>query len=72
MKRYLMLLAAVWLAILFASRLTAPIGGLMAAAERVQPPTITRIVARLEEGGLVTREIDPSDRRVARIRLSPS
>jgi len=30
----LMLLAAVWLAILFASRLTEPIGGLMLAAER--------------------------------------
>ena len=33
---FLMLLAAVWLAILFASRLTEPIGGLMAAAERVR------------------------------------
>jgi len=53
-------------------RLGAVTLGDLAAAERVQPPTITRIVARLEEGGLVTREIDPSDRRVARIRLSPS
>ena len=33
---FLMLLAAVWLAILFASRLTEPIGGLMLAAERVR------------------------------------
>ena len=32
----LMLLAAVWLGVLFASRLTEPIGGLMAAAERVR------------------------------------
>jgi two-component system nitrogen regulation sensor histidine kinase NtrY len=31
---FLMLLAAVWLAILFATRLTEPIGGLMSAAER--------------------------------------
>jgi two-component system, NtrC family, nitrogen regulation sensor histidine kinase NtrY len=43
----LMLLAAVWLAILFASRLTAPIGGLMAAAERVRGGDLT---ARVEEG----------------------
>ena len=44
--------------------------GDLAAAERVQPPTITRIVSRLEESGLVSREIDPSDRRVARVRLT--
>ena len=43
----LMLLAAVWLAILFASRLTEPIGGLMAAAERVRGGDLT---ARVEEG----------------------
>jgi DNA-binding MarR family transcriptional regulator len=45
--------------------------GDLAAAERVQPPTITRVVSRLEESGLVTREIDPADRRVARIALTP-
>ena len=33
--------------------------GDLAAAERVQPPTITRIVSRLEESGLVAREVDP-------------
>ncbi len=43
----LMLLAAVWLAILFASRLTEPIGGLMSAAERVRGGDLT---ARVEEG----------------------
>jgi two-component system nitrogen regulation sensor histidine kinase NtrY len=43
----LMLLAAVWLAILFASRLTEPIGGLMAAAERVRGGDLT---ARVQEG----------------------
>ena len=43
----LMLLAAVWLAILFASRLTEPIGGLMAAAERVRGGDLS---ARVEEG----------------------
>jgi DNA-binding MarR family transcriptional regulator len=44
--------------------------GDLAAAERVQPPTLTRIVARLEQAGLVSRKIDPSDRRVARIQLT--
>ena len=43
----LMLLAAVWLAILFASRITEPIGGLMAAAERMRGGDLT---VRVEEG----------------------
>ena len=43
----LMLLAAVWLAIVFATRLTEPIGGLMAAAERVRAGDLA---ARVEEG----------------------
>jgi DNA-binding MarR family transcriptional regulator len=37
----------------------------LAAAERVQPPTITRIVESLVEKGLVARTPDPDDRRVA-------
>jgi DNA-binding MarR family transcriptional regulator len=45
--------------------------GELATVERVQPPTITRIVAGLEEAGLVARQVDPSDRRVARLRLTP-
>src|SRR5881227_2139715 len=40
--------------------------GELAAVERVQPPSMTRIVARLEESGYVTRVVDPTDRRVAR------
>jgi DNA-binding MarR family transcriptional regulator len=40
--------------------------GELAAVERVQPPSMTRIVARLEEYGYVTRVVDPADRRVAR------
>ena len=43
----LMLLAAVWLAIVFATRLTEPIGGLMEAAERVRAGDLA---ARVEEG----------------------
>ena len=34
-------------------------------AEQVQPPTMTRIVAALVEAGLVGREADPTDGRVA-------
>ena len=41
--------------------------GELSAAERVKPPTMTKIVACLEEQGLVTRTVDPSDRRVARV-----
>jgi len=44
--------------------------GDLAAAEKVQPPTMTPIVARLEAERLVRREVDQADRRVARITLS--
>ena len=44
--------------------------GELAAHERVQPPTMTRIVAALEVAGLVTRTVDPTDRRVARVAIS--
>src|SRR5689334_16059845 len=33
----------------------------LAAAERVQPPTVTRVVARLEELGFALREEHPTD-----------
>jgi DNA-binding MarR family transcriptional regulator len=35
----------------------------LAVRERIQRPTVTRILARLEEGGLVSRAPDPADRR---------
>src|SRR5687767_6960868 len=41
--------------------------GELSAAERVKPPTMTKIVACLEEQGLVSRTVDQSDRRVARV-----
>jgi two-component system nitrogen regulation sensor histidine kinase NtrY len=44
---FLMLLAAAWLAVLFATRLTAPIGGLMAAAEQMRGGDLS---VRVEEG----------------------
>lgn len=44
--------------------------GELCAAEQVQPPTMTRFVASLVEAGLVVREPDPNDRRVAWVRLT--
>jgi DNA-binding MarR family transcriptional regulator len=51
-------------------RLAAPTLGELASHESVQPPSMTRIIAALEEKGLVTRVIDPTDRRVARIEIT--
>ncbi len=44
--------------------------GELAALERVRPPTMTRIVSRLEEDGLVARDVDDADRRVAHVSLT--
>jgi DNA-binding MarR family transcriptional regulator len=44
--------------------------GELAATERVQPPTITAAVGRLERRGLVRRDVDPGDRRVARVEVT--
>lgn len=50
--------------------LGSPTLGELAAAERVTPPTITKIVARLEDAGLVVRDQDADDRRISRVRLT--
>ena len=44
----------------------------LATRERVQRPTVTRFVCRLEELGLVTRAADPADRRSALITITPA
>jgi DNA-binding MarR family transcriptional regulator len=41
--------------------------GDLAAAEQVTPPTITKVVTRLEEEGLIDRTVDASDRRIIRV-----
>src|SRR6476660_7502746 len=44
--------------------------GALAAAEQVRPPTITKLVATLEDAGLVQREPDAEDRRIVRVRAT--
>lgn len=41
--------------------------GDLAACERVAPPTITKVVGKLEADGLVQRITDAADRRVVRV-----
>ena len=42
----------------------------LAQRERVQRPTVTRVLARLEEAGLVDRAADPTDRRSSLVSIS--
>ena len=44
--------------------------GELAAHELVRPPSVTRMVTGLEQRGLVRREADAGDRRVARVSLT--
>jgi DNA-binding MarR family transcriptional regulator len=44
----------------------------LAAHEKVQPPSMTKIVARLEDRGYVTRTPDPADRRQVVVAASPA
>ena len=45
--------------------------GALAEHERVAPPSITKVVSKLECDGLVTRAPDPADRRVCHVAISP-
>jgi DNA-binding MarR family transcriptional regulator len=44
--------------------------GRLAKLEQVAPPTVTRIVGKLEEDGLVTRSIDAKDRRISHLAIT--
>ncbi len=44
----------------------------LAIRERIQRPTATRVLARLEETGLIVRAADPADGRSALVSLSPA
>jgi DNA-binding MarR family transcriptional regulator len=39
---------------------------------RVEPPTVTKTLDRLEKAGLVERRQDPDDARVSRVYLTPA
>jgi DNA-binding MarR family transcriptional regulator len=43
----------------------------LADAERIQRPTATRVLTRLQEAGLVARSTDPADRRVSHVTITP-
>src|SRR5438067_6231594 len=44
--------------------------GELANLERVQPPSMTKVLANLEERGLVQRAVHPTDRRQAVIAIT--
>ncbi len=46
--------------------------GALADYERVAPPSVTKVVAKLEEQGFVVRRADACDRRVARVSITPA
>jgi DNA-binding MarR family transcriptional regulator len=46
--------------------------GALADHERVAPPSITKVVEKLVESGLVVRVADPADRRVTRVSTTPA
>lgn len=46
--------------------------GALAAAERVKPPSMTRVITSLTELGMVKREAHPTDGRQAIVTLSPA
>ena len=44
--------------------------GALAELEGIAPPTVTKIVAKLQHQGLAERTVDPEDRRVARVSVT--
>jgi DNA-binding MarR family transcriptional regulator len=44
----------------------------LAAREKIQRPTATRVLARLEEAGLIVRAADPADRRSSLLTVTPA
>ncbi len=46
--------------------------GALAEREGVSPPTVTKVVSRLESEDLVGRTVDPADRRVCRVATTPA
>jgi DNA-binding MarR family transcriptional regulator len=46
--------------------------GELAEHERVAPPTITKVINKLEADGLVVRQLDDDDRRFCRVATTPA
>ena len=46
--------------------------GRLASLEQVTPPTVSKLVDKLVDRGLVEREVDPTDRRVCRVVVTPA
>jgi DNA-binding MarR family transcriptional regulator len=44
----------------------------LAAHEKVSPPSMTRLIASLESGGLLSRNPHPTDRRQVSLQISPA
>lgn len=44
--------------------------GELAELEQVAPPTISKVVAKLEADGLLERRVDPTDKRVSLVRAT--
>jgi DNA-binding MarR family transcriptional regulator len=44
--------------------------GFLAERERISPPSVTKIVAKLEAEGLLERRVDGRDRRITRVTLT--
>lgn len=53
-------------------RTGSPTLGELAAAEQVRPPSVTRLVDALVAAGMLDRKVEASDRRVARVELTPA
>ncbi len=51
--------------------LDAPSLGELAAAEQIQPPSVTRLVKGLQESGHIVQKTDENDRRTTRVAISP-
>lgn len=51
-------------------KLERPTLGMLASAEQIQPPSVTRLVQSLVDASLCTRTVDSSDRRSQRVELT--
>ncbi len=46
--------------------------GALAEEEKVAPPSVTKVIGKLEQQGLVAKQIDAADRRVYRVATTPA